>query len=280
MPTSEFSGFLGGALASSIFYPLDILKYRSQAGDSNITFKKLWFSGRNIYQQHGIRGLYSGASVNIAANMVAWGCYFPIYERLLEISGGNNNSDSKFTYLACGYLAGVPVLLATNPLWVIKTQMALNYNNNLQNLRLTIRNIIKKDGYLRGFYRGLIPGLINCMHGGVHMFCYELMKNLDHRYNQSYINHRDPTWFDKALSGFILGTMAKSIAVAVMYPVSTIRIRMEDQNRNYNRKMVNVLSSIRSEYGLVRGLFRGLWIQLILKSPAVGLIFAIYEGFK
>lgn len=273
MTLGNYSGFFGGALAQSIIYPLEILKYRAQAGDSNIKFTKLVSNCQQIYSSHGVKGLYSGASVSIFASAVSWGSYFPIYNYLKSsdtLSIFNENEKTKnFT---AGFLAGIPVLTLTNPFWVIKTQMALQYTNDLKGLRKTIKNIIKNDG-LKGFYRGYLPGIFNCLHGGVQLWSYEYLKSWQQ--NETTLNSN--LGFGAAfLTGFSLGFLSKIIATTILYPVQTVRVRLQDQNRSY-RSLPSVLSSITREYGVL-GMYRGLLIQLVLRSPMSAIIFAVYES--
>jgi len=278
---SQLGGFLGGALASTLFYPLDILRYRAQAGDASIKWSQLVSNSRSIYSNHGWRGLYSGAGVSILGSTMAWGLYFPIYNSMKS----SNLPVLKDNYLLSGFLAGVPVITLTNPLWVIKTQMALQYTENLKGLVKTIQQIKVTDGY-KGFFRGYLPGVVNCWHGGVQLYFYEYLKIYHQRYTTSGEDTSTTTGTGSTsspileifLTSFSLGFLSKVIATTVMYPVQTIRVRLQDQNRSY-RGTFSAFKAIRSEYGLI-GLYRGLGIQLLLKSPSVALIFAVYESVK
>lgn len=85
--------------------------------------------------------------------------------------------------------AGILTLVLTNPIWVVKTRLCLQYSDvssnsaNLKNYHGMIdalTKIYKQEG-LRGLYRGFVPGMFGVSHGALQFMVYEEMKN---RYNQ------------------------------------------------------------------------------------------------
>lgn len=59
--------------------PLDLLKIKFQVTTKNPSGtlgKHIWYSLRDIHQQHGWKGLYRGIGPNIAGNASSWGLYF------------------------------------------------------------------------------------------------------------------------------------------------------------------------------------------------------------
>lgn len=256
-----FAGMLGGSLANIILHPIDIVRSRTQVGNK-LSFPK---TVKTILKTQGFRGLYSGGSIAITANAIAWGLYFKIY----NILKNDIFNDKWYTYLASGYFAGIPVLIVTNPLWVIKTQAALQYGNKIDPIRFICKNIYQKDG-IKGFYRGFQPGVVNCFHGSVQFYTYENMKKLFGG------NETLKTKSGIFISGFVLGGLSKATSTTVMYPITTIRVRLQDQHKTYFSTK-DVIRSIWREFGF-KGFYRGLSLQLMLKSPLGSIIFSIYES--
>lgn len=82
--------------------------------------------------------------------------------------------------------AGILTLVMTNPIWVIKTRLCLQYTNdaklpdNYNGMIDALVKIYKTEG-VRGFYRGFVPGMFGVSHGALQFMTYEEMKN---KYNQ------------------------------------------------------------------------------------------------
>merc|ERR1712018_946798 len=227
------AGGIGGASAAALLHPLDLVKYRYQVDDKSSIrpkYTSLFRSFLEIKRQDGIRSLWSGASPNIYGNLLAWGGYFYIYESLKDQYPENNKH--LFTN---AYLAGVCTLLLTNPFWVVKTQCCLQYSSKtLETPSTVIKRLWNKEG-IKGFYRGLLPGFVNCFHGAIQFTVYDTLKLYLAEYDSPII------------TGFTLGMLSKSIATTIMYPVQTIRARQQDQHRHYEN-LQDCLKSITNDY--------------------------------
>lgn len=84
--------------------------------------------------------------------------------------------------------AGICTLVLTNPIWVVKTRLCLQLNNDAlpgdnrsyKGMVDGLTKIYKTEG-VRGLYRGFVPGMFGVSHGAVQFMVYEEMKN---HYNQ------------------------------------------------------------------------------------------------
>lgn len=83
----------------------------------------------------------------------------------------------------------------TNPIWIAKTRLCLQYETlsngasataTLTSSRLTmwrcLREIWQAEG-IRGFYRGMVPGMLGVTSGALQFLLYEQLRN---QYNAYY----------------------------------------------------------------------------------------------
>jgi solute carrier family 25 folate transporter 32 len=207
-PKTFISGTVAGVSSTIIFHPLELIKIRWQVYES-ITLKNLIkketlhldqkiISNSPVYRpkyrslfdtfntvyksENGFRGLYRGLFINSFASGSAWGIYFLIYNGLKSrrqqiinsnSSNGQTNSLSFLDYTIDATAAGVFTICITNPLFLIKTRMCLQYSNvNLNTNNLVKYNnswealkiLVKQDGFF-GLYKGIIPGLFGTLNG-------------------------------------------------------------------------------------------------------------------
>ena len=76
----------------------------------------------------------------------------------------------------------------TNPIWVAKTRMCLQYETLGTSSHLTtwgtLSEMWRVEG-IRGFYRGMIPGMIGVSCGALQILLYEELRNY---YNTYFYN--------------------------------------------------------------------------------------------
>lgn len=81
--------------------------------------------------------------------------------------------------LAVGCAAGGLVMGATNPLWVAKTRLCLQYEGRRRRyagLADCLARLWREEG-LRGLYKGLVPGLLGTVNGAVQFALYNFLKH-------------------------------------------------------------------------------------------------------
>jgi len=83
--------------------------------------------------------------------------------------------------------AGVMTLVMTNPIWVVKTRLCLQYEttkpSNAVQKRTSYKGMLdalykigKYEG-VRGLYSGFVPGLWGVSHGAIQFMAYEELKS-------------------------------------------------------------------------------------------------------
>src|SRR5207248_1952437 len=83
---------------------------------------------------NGVRALYQGLTPAILAAPLSWGLYFHLFHRVRDALEEANTSIRDHPLLAnlmVGCVTGGLVLAATNPLWVCKTRLCLQYENSV-----------------------------------------------------------------------------------------------------------------------------------------------------
>ncbi|KAG8224428.1 hypothetical protein J437_LFUL001378 [Ladona fulva] len=158
------AGISGGVASTLILHPLDLLKIRFADKFFSYHVDDRGFSGVNdgrsgvvrvgggvaeaaavrpqyrslagaistIVQQEGFRGLYRGVTPNVWGSGSAWGFYFLFYNAIKTwIQGGNTKKPlGPGLHMLAAAEAGILTLIMTNPIWVVKTRLCLQYGES------------------------------------------------------------------------------------------------------------------------------------------------------
>lgn len=234
-----------------------------------------------IYREEGVRGLYRGVTPNSVGAATSWGLYFFIYNSIkATIQRGDLQKPlSPEMHLLAASQAGAMTLVVTNPIWVVKTRMCLQYNypkslgiEKYSGLVDALVKIFKKEG-IKGYYRGFVPGLFGVSHGAVQFMTYEECKN---RYNKFY---NRPITQKLGTSEYLLfAAFSKIIAAMTTYPYQVIRARLQNQLYSYNG-IQHCISQIWKYEGW-KGFYKGLVPNLLRVTPATMITFLTYENMS
>lgn len=143
---------MGGMAATLGLYPLELVKTRMQVTDrSSRAYKSVFTTFRTVLSHEGFLGLYRGITPALVAASGSWGGYFYLYElskkRRLEYrqrdgaqSPYENSSGARIDtgiyknntldIILSGLEAGTAMVLVFNPVWVVRTRMALQGAEN------------------------------------------------------------------------------------------------------------------------------------------------------
>ena len=134
--------------------------------------------------------------------------------------------------------AGILTLVLTNPVWVVKTRLCLQYGafNELQidpskrynGMMDALRKVYHFEG-VRGLYRGFVPSILGVSHGALQFMAYEELKKY-------YIQHYKLDKDAKLGTGAYLScaALSKLFAAVITYPYQVVRARLQDQYGNYH----------------------------------------------
>jgi solute carrier family 25 folate transporter 32 len=176
--------------------------------------------------------------------------------------------------------AGILTLVMTNPIWVVKTRLCLQYSD-IDKTRLpeskkylgmidALSKIYYSEG-IRGLYKGFVPGIFGVSHGAIQFMTYEEMKNTYNQYRMVPIDTKLGS-----VEYLTFAAFSKLVAAALTYPYQVIRARLQDQHHDYKGSWDCVYRTWR--YEGVLGFYKGLSANLIRVTPATMLTFLVYEN--
>ncbi|KAG7189387.1 hypothetical protein KM043_017034 [Ampulex compressa] len=277
------AGISGGVISTLMLHPLDLIKLRFAVNDGHTQASPRYNGLRNaiseIIRKEGYSALYRGVAPNILGSGCSWGLYFVFYNTIKTwIQGGNSKKPlGPSMHMLAAADAGVLTLLMTNPIWVIKTRLCLQYADDVhlaeskryRGMLDAVKKIYRTEG-VRGLYKGFVPGMFGVSHGAVQFMTYEEMKN-------NYNDYRNVA-IDTKLSTFeyiVFAAISKLIAAATTYPYQVVRARLQDHHHDYKSTRHCIEVTWRCEGW--RGFYKGLGVNLVRVTPATVITFVVYE---
>ncbi|CAD7697046.1 unnamed protein product [Ostreobium quekettii] len=303
------AGCVAGLTTTVLLHPLDVIKTRMQVQDGHgvalPNYRGALHCMRSIVLQEGWRTLYAGLLPSLLGSGAAWGLYFLLYNQRKAARLGTCSHTEMDTsqLLMAGLEAGCMVSILTNPIWVIKTRLQLQYggvrgsspsvlapaagtcgvhgmhrSTAYHGLVDAMRRIGREEG-IHAFYRGLGPNLLLVSHAAIQFAVYEHLKVAalltSGPEKEKGSRHLGP--FQATLTG----GLAKGVASMSTYPFQVLRSRMmqrcdSGQPLTYGSTWGALALTVHRE-GL-RGLYKGLGPNLVRVMPQSSLMFMVYEG--
>jgi solute carrier family 25 thiamine pyrophosphate transporter 19 len=182
--TSFISGAAAGAAATTVTYPLDLLRTRFAAQGNDRVYTSIFASLRSIAQHEGPRGFFRGLGAGVSQIVPYMGLFFASYESLKPIMANSplplplGSSDA-----VAGIVASVLSKTAVYPLDTTRKRLQVQgphreryVHRNIPTytgVLMTLRHIWKHEGR-RGMYRGLTVSLLKAAPASaVTMWTYE-----------------------------------------------------------------------------------------------------------
>ncbi|XP_037533075.1 mitochondrial folate transporter/carrier [Nematolebias whitei] len=273
------AGLSGGVVSTLVLHPLDLVKIRFAVSDGLELRPK--YSGmlhcmKSVWHQEGLRGLYQGVTPNVWGAGASWGFYFFFYNAIKGYTKeGRQDELSAGEHLVSAAEAGILTLIITNPIWVTKTQIVLQYNSDQTSKQYkgmvdALVKIYRNEG-VPGLYRGFVPGLFGTSHGALQFMAYEELKRTYSKYKNVPTDTKLNT-----LEYITMAALSKLFAVATTYPYQVVRVRLQDQHNKYNG-VVDVMSRTWRNEG-AKGFYKGIVPNLIRVTPACCITFVVYEN--
>ncbi|XP_062424295.1 solute carrier family 25 member 32 isoform X2 [Rhea pennata] len=197
------AGLSGGVISTLVLHPLDLVKIRFAVSDGlelRPKYNGILHCMTTVWKHEGLRGLYQGVTPNMWGAGASWGLYFFFYNAIKAYrKEGKLENLSATEHLVSAAEAGAMTLCITNPIWVTKTRLVLQYNAGVdpskrqyKGMLDALKKIYKKEG-IRGLYKGFVPGLFGTSHGALQFMAYEDLKL---RYNK-YRNRLSDTKLER-----------------------------------------------------------------------------------
>ncbi|KAL4616997.1 mitochondrial folate transporter/carrier [Arapaima gigas] len=273
------AGLSGGVVSTMVLHPLDLVKTRLAVSDGlhlRPRYDGMMHCLRSVWRQEGLRGLYQGVTPNVWGAGASWGLYFFFYNAIkAHAQEGRESELSASEHLVSAAEAGAMTLCLTNPIWVTKTRLVLQYNTaaskkQYKGMLDALVKIYRHEG-IGGLYKGFVPGLFGTSHGALQFMAYEQLK-------REYNKHRKMSTEAKlnAIEYVAMAALSKIFAVASTYPYQVVRARLQDQHNKYNGVTDVICRTWRNE-GLV-GFYKGIVPNLLRVTPACCITFVVYEN--
>lgn len=257
-----------------------------------------------MWQEEGFKGFMRGNGINCLRIVPYSAVQFTTYEQLKKwfTQNGTATLDTP-KRLASGALAGITSVCATYPLDLVRSRLSIatasiplsssppqtpssaikpslasGYHTSsavpapkLSMWTMTLQ-IIREEGGIRALYRGMIPTAVGVApYVGINFASYEALRGI--------ITPPGKTSVVRKLS---CGALAGSISQTLTYPFDVIRRKMQVTGMasatKYNGAVDAFVTIARTE-GL-RGLYRGLWPNLLKVAPSIATSFFVYELVK
>lgn len=299
------AGIVGGLTSTLVLHPLDLLKVRFAVSDGQSSLKRNYRNISNafstIVKEEGLKGLYKGVAPNCLGAGTAWGLYFLFYnsvkKHMQETSRQSQLGPIK--HMGAGACAGALTTAITNPIWVVKTRLCLQYENvspattpatatattasttgsskagllpeskRYYGTWDALKKVYKYEG-VSGLYRGFVPGLLGVSHGAIQLAAYEEMKKIYLARSKLPHDHKLGT-----LQYLTCAALSKLLAASITYPYQVVRARLQDQHVSYEGVWDVVRKTWRYESYL--GFYKGFNAYLLHVTPNICIVFFVYE---
>ncbi|XP_023669993.2 solute carrier family 25 member 32b [Paramormyrops kingsleyae] len=275
------AGVTGGVISTMVLHPLDLVKIRFAVSDGlelRPKYNGMLHCIRSIWRAEGLRGLYQGVTPNVWGAGASWGLYFFFYNAIKAYAREDRRSElSASEHLIAAAQAGGMTLCLTNPIWVTKTRLVLQYNTDhsgrqYRGMLDALVKIYRQEG-VAGLYRGFVPGLFGTSHGALQFMAYEELKRDYNKYRSRASEAKlNP------LEYLSMAALSKVFAVSTTYPYQVVRARLQDQHTTYSGALDVIRRTWRNE-GL-RGFYKGMLANLLRVTPACCITFVVYENMS
>lgn len=306
---SPICGAGAGFASGIVTCPLDVIKTKLQAQGGFATrrhngrppssqqyYRGILGTGRIIFREEGVRGMYRGLGPMLLGYLPTWAVYLTVYENTREFWFDQCGS----WWLARCYsslTAGACSTILTNPIWVIKTRLMSqstkaasdgmrapwHYTSTLD----AARKMYQAEGF-RSFYSGLTPALLGLTHVAVQFPLYEFfkMKFTGFGMGEHPSDDSGSHWLGITAATFL----SKICASTATYPHEVLRTRLQTQQRHTTTLSSSDGMPVRARYKGVlrtaqiilheegwRAFYAGIGVNLVRAVPSAMVTMLTYE---
>ncbi|KAL2083610.1 hypothetical protein ACEWY4_021383 [Coilia grayii] len=288
---SFVAGGVAGCCAKTTIAPLDRVKILLQAHSPHYKHLGVFATLRAVPKKEGFLGLYKGNGAMMvrifpygAIQFMAFDNYKKFLSKRLGISGHIHR-------LMAGSMAGMTAVIFTYPLDVVRARLAFQVtgDHRYTGIANAFQTIYLKEGGFKGFYRGLTPTIIGMApYAGFSFFTFGTLKSLGLAHAPELLGRPSLDNPDvlvlKPQVNLLCGGIAGAIAQTISYPLDVARRRMQLGSALRDSEkcstLTKTLKHVYSQYGVKKGLYRGLSLNYIRCVPSQAVAFTTYEFMK
>lgn len=150
-------------------------------------------------------------------------------------------------------------------------------------LAQTARNMVK-DGAVRSAYRGITMGLVGMFpYSAIDMGTFEFLKHKYASYKARHLGIHEEDALPGNIATGIIGATSGAFGATVVYPLNVLRTRLQTQGTKMHPPtydgIVDVFMKTYRVEG-VRGMYKGLGMNLLKVAPALSITWVTYENSK
>ncbi|XP_061776196.1 mitochondrial coenzyme A transporter SLC25A42 isoform X2 [Nerophis ophidion] len=270
-----FSGAVAGAVAKTAVAPLDRTKIIFQVSSARFSAKEAYRVIYRTYLKDGFLSLWRGNSATMVRVVPYAAIQFSAHEQYKSLLGEYYGFQGKalppLPRLLAGSLAGTTATMLTYPLDMVRARMAVTPKEMYSNILHVFVRISREEGR-KTLYRGFAPTILGVVpYAGLSFFTYETLKKL----HAEESGRREPYSYERLAFGACAGLIGQSAS----YPLDVVRRRMQTAGvtgHTYG-SILGTIKEIKSEEGVVRGLFKGLSMNWVKGPVAVGISFTVFD---
>uniref|UniRef100_A0A7S0WN96 Mitochondrial carrier protein n=1 Tax=Pyramimonas obovata TaxID=1411642 RepID=A0A7S0WN96_9CHLO len=285
---NAIAGASAGAIAATMVCPLDVVKTRLQCQSYTgefIKYRGTLGTLSTVIKEEGVRGLYRGLTPTLVALLPNWMIYFTVYEGMKKIwlpraatERGEISHSTSVVHMFSAAAAGAATVLATNPLWVVKTRMQVQSASGggfakvlkpYTGVANAIQRIAVEEG-ARGLYAGMGPSLFGVAHVAIQFPVYERVKGELAQRGGKAVAELGPVELVAA------SALSKMVASTITYPHEVVRARMHILGIGPFNGMRGVIQGLIKEGG-VHSFYRGCGTNLVRTTPAAAITLLSFE---
>ncbi|GAA6022219.1 hypothetical protein JCM10207_003947 [Rhodosporidiobolus poonsookiae] len=283
-----FAGAAAGAASRTVVSPLERLKILQQVQGASAQYRGVWHGLVKMWKEEGFRGYMKGNGINVLRIAPYSAVQFSTYELAKGTLTSNDGSIDTPRRLLAGSIAGIASVTTTYPLDLVRSRLSVETatlgmkegrtdGKSTGIVKMTLR-VMREEGGVKALYRGLVPTTAGVApYVAFNFATYELLK-LQH-------SGGDPAREPGTAAKLVYGAIAGAVSQTLTYPADLLRRRMQmvglkssALGYQYNGAWEAVFAIIRQDG--VRGLYRGIWPNLLKCAPAMSTSFAVYEATK
>jgi hypothetical protein len=270
------SSAIAGLITRALLHPIDTCKVITQTSQSSIPSGGVLMTSRDIFRNHGMRGLYRGFPIAVAGTVPGVALYFTsfnFFKEHLDILLHHRTNVSNFT---AGFLAEVVSCIVWVPTDVVKERNQVLAGSNAARCSKEpqpLSSVLRLEG-VRGLYRGY--GATLASFGPFSALYFMFVEGLKERYSQTF--KKSNLEFAEMMS---ICAVAGGAAALCSAPMDLVKVRMQVERGSTStyKGFIPALAKIWNTEGF-RGLFRGGGSRVWFAVPNTAITMSIMESIK